>query len=385
MCFLAVPLLAFSFYLVLQSGAGSDGLLGKEAYEAAANIADETLSSMTTVASFVGETKAARRYESHLGEAEEAAIRQVSHRYLLVAMSLLATTLQIHRMNLLQQGKKLGFGTGLLWGSFYIMMGLGFWWGGRLVVNSTQQAMIDNPLPADFYTNPEYNLNRLYAEQVCVYQSPSSFGKGEYIHYTDAAFEACVCGIPWSSVATTFDNSDNEMATLAREMGFAGSDFFIMQCGCSTGEFGSKFTSSCISAGRTVAVFFSVMIAGFMMAMIPPAFSSIRKAQLAAAKLYRVIDRHPEIDSSASKSDGKILKTMEGRISIEGLHFQYPTSTTKTFEDINLEIAPGETVALVGESGSGKSVSMVMLIFARILLIFNTYTKSQCYISISHM
>lgn len=77
MCFLAVPLLAFSFYLVLQSGAGSDGLLGKEAYESAANIADETLSSMTTVASFVGETKAATRYESHLGEAEEAAIRQV--------------------------------------------------------------------------------------------------------------------------------------------------------------------------------------------------------------------------------------------------------------------------------------------------------------------
>ena len=77
MCFLVVPLMAFSFYLVLQSGAGSDGILGKEAYESAANIADETLSSMTTVASFVGETKAAKRYESHLGEAEEAAIRQV--------------------------------------------------------------------------------------------------------------------------------------------------------------------------------------------------------------------------------------------------------------------------------------------------------------------
>jgi ABC-type transport system involved in cytochrome bd biosynthesis fused ATPase/permease subunit len=31
------------------------------------------------------------------------------------------------------------------------------------------------------------------------------------------------------------------------------------------------------------------------------------------------------------------------------MHFQYPTSLTKTFEDINLEIAAGETVALVGE------------------------------------
>ena len=77
MCLVAVPVMGFSFYMILQSGAGNDGLLGKEAYEAAANVADETLSSMPTVASFGGECKAAERYEGHLGEAEEAAIRQV--------------------------------------------------------------------------------------------------------------------------------------------------------------------------------------------------------------------------------------------------------------------------------------------------------------------
>lgn len=81
MCLVTVPIMAFSFYMILQSGAGNDGLLGKEAYEAAANIADETLSSMPTVASFGGETKAAARYESHLGEAEDSAIRQVRSMY----------------------------------------------------------------------------------------------------------------------------------------------------------------------------------------------------------------------------------------------------------------------------------------------------------------
>jgi hypothetical protein len=80
--------MSFSFYMILQSGAGNDGLLGKEAYEAAANIADETLSSMPTIASFGGETKAAARYEDHLVEAEQAAI---------------------------SQSKKLGLGTGFLW------------------------------------------------------------------------------------------------------------------------------------------------------------------------------------------------------------------------------------------------------------------------------
>ena len=69
--------MALSFYIILQSGAGGDGILGKEAYESAANLADETLSSMTTVAAFTGEIKAAKRYEGNLVQAEEAAIRQV--------------------------------------------------------------------------------------------------------------------------------------------------------------------------------------------------------------------------------------------------------------------------------------------------------------------
>ena len=84
-------------------------------------------------------------------------------------------------------------------------------------------------------------------------------------------------------------------------------------------------------------------IAGFLLGMIPPAFQAIRKAQLAGYKLYRIIDRKPTINSSDAK--GKKLTTMEGRITIENMHFQYPTSATKTFEDINLEIAPGETIA----------------------------------------
>jgi len=293
----------------------------------AANIADETLSSMPTIASFVGETKAAGRYEARLGEAESAAIRQ---------------------------SKKLGFGTGLLWGSFYAMMALGFWWGGHLVTSSTELAMEENPLPDDFYTNDIYALNRVIADQTCKYRPPGSFGKGDYIPYTDEALDACVCGIPWSSVADALDTSDIDWAVDARAMGYSGDDIVIIQCGCSEGEAGFNLTSNCVSPGRTVAVFFSVMIAGFMLAMIPPAFQSIRKAQLAAWKLYQIIDRHPDIDSSPSIS-GKMVTTMEGRISIEGLHFQYPASSTKVFDDINLDISAGETVALVGESGSGKS------------------------------
>lgn len=328
-CLIMVPFLALSFHMIMASGAGGDGILGKEAYEAAANVAEEALSSMTTVAAFTGETKVAKRYEDNLVEAEKAAIRQ---------------------------GKKLGFGSGLLWASFYAMMGIGFWWGGRLVLNSNRQAMIDNPIPSDFYTNPEYAVNVAVATNACQYRPIGTFGKGDPIPYEGEALDACACTIPWDTIADTIDNSDVEWAVQMREMGLSGSSITPMSCGCSKdGDF--SLTSECVSAGRTMAVFFSVMIAGFLLALIPPAFQAIGKARMAASKLYAIIDRRPPIDSSPASpsSEGKFVKTMEGRISIEGLHFQYPTGATKIFNDINLDIAAGETVALVGESGSGKS------------------------------
>ena len=119
MCMVAVPIMALSFYMILQSGAGDDGILGKEAYESAANIADETLSSMPTVVSFSGETKAAERYESHLGEAEDAAIRQVSFLVFISSFLFCLGILFSHDVQLyyvpIFQSKKLGLGTGFLW------------------------------------------------------------------------------------------------------------------------------------------------------------------------------------------------------------------------------------------------------------------------------
>jgi len=325
-CFIMVPVLALSFYMILQSGAGGDGILGKEAYEAAANVADEALSSMTTVAAFTGETKVAKRYEDNLVEAEKAAIRQ---------------------------GKKLGFGTGLLWASFYAMMGIGFWWGGKLVLGSTKQAMIDNPIPSDFHNNTaKYGVNKAVAEEACKYRPLGTFGKGDFVPYEGEAFEICACGLPWPAVADTIDNSNVEWAVQMRGVGISGENVAPMTCGCSKDD-GFSLGSKCVSAGRTMAVFFSVMIAGFLLALIPPAFQAIGKARMAASKLYAIIDRRPDIDSSPSTS--KSCKFIKGRITIEGLHFQYPTGATKIFNDINLDITAGETVALVGESGSGKS------------------------------
>ena len=69
------PLLTLSVWLLMNSS-NDDGVYGKEAYSKAAQIADESLSNMKTVASLNGEVKAAEKYEFNLKESEKAAVTE---------------------------------------------------------------------------------------------------------------------------------------------------------------------------------------------------------------------------------------------------------------------------------------------------------------------
>ena len=43
-----------------------------------------------------------------------------------------------------------------------------------------------------------------------------------------------------------------------------------------------------------------------------------------------------------------------GRITLQNVGFVYPGTSRQVLRDINLDVEPGETIALVGRSGSGK-------------------------------
>ncbi len=80
----------------------------------------------------------------------------------------------------------------------------------------------------------------------------------------------------------------------------------------------------------------------------------------AAHSVFEIIDEIPEVDSGSVK-----LTDLRGDVAFNEVTFQYRDEDEQpVLRDINLQIKPGERVALVGPSGSGKStITSLMLRF----------------------
>ena len=80
-------------------------------------------------------------------------------------------------------------------------------------------------------------------------------------------------------------------------------------------------------------------------------FAMVRVAITSAQRLLNLMNRETEIDENV----GGISKSLEGRIKFENISFAYPGSEKPVLKNINLEVKPGQTVAIVGTTGSGKT------------------------------
>jgi len=76
------------------------------------------------------------------------------------------------------------------------------------------------------------------------------------------------------------------------------------------------------------------------------------EATAGAERLFEVLDTKPEI---ADRPGAATLTGVTGRIAFENVSFTYPGTDAPVLHDVNLEIEPGETLALVGMTGCGKT------------------------------
>lgn len=117
---------------------------------------------------------------------------------------------------------------------------------------------------------------------------------------------------------------------------------------------GNKYT-----AGDVLTVFFSVLMGGFNLTQLTPAFKKIAEGRVAAVRIFKVIDREPLIQCP---KNGQIPKNFRGVFKFEGVSFAYPKDKSKNIlNDLNLEINT-KFSAFVGESGCGKSTIFQLLL-----------------------
>jgi ABC transporter fused permease/ATP-binding protein len=115
-----------------------------------------------------------------------------------------------------------------------------------------------------------------------------------------------------------------------------------------------------LSAGDLTSFFlYTFMVAGAL-GDLSSLWSSLQRAAGATDRLFAVIDTVPEIREPEAPV---ALPPGKGAITLERVSFAYPSRRGQpVLTDVDLEIRPGEVVALVGPSGAGKSTILSLLL-----------------------
>jgi len=121
---------------------------------------------------------------------------------------------------------------------------------------------------------------------------------------------------------------------------------------------GYEVVSGRLDPSNLIAFFAGIALLAEPMTILSSMNVIIQRSVAASSRVFEVIDIEPSVKEAPN---AKKLGPLKGRVEFKNVSFKYDNNEEMILKDIDLNVKPGEIIALVGPSGAGKSTFVSLI------------------------